>query len=93
MLSQKEVKPLLLCLINLDSRFSQAAKTEEVYLHQTCLFKEPSQDVSMNCSCSQVVSPEMLASNGFLTHSDFDTDGFKIQFKLVLKNVYQMGSF
>jgi len=27
-----------------DSRLSRAAKTEEVYLHQTCL-KEPSQDM------------------------------------------------
>jgi hypothetical protein len=34
-LSQKEAKPLLLCLINLDSCFSQAAKTEEVYLYQS----------------------------------------------------------
>jgi len=32
-----EAKPSLLCLINLDSRFSQTAKAEEVHLH-----KEPS---------------------------------------------------
>jgi hypothetical protein len=35
-------------------------------------FKEPSQDMSKSCSCSQVVSPETLSmTNGFLTYSDF----------------------
>jgi hypothetical protein len=33
-LSQNEVKPLLICLVNLDSRFLQVAKTKEVYVFQ-----------------------------------------------------------
>jgi hypothetical protein len=37
MLPQKEVEHLLLCLINLDIRFSKEIKTVEMYLHQTCL--------------------------------------------------------
>jgi hypothetical protein len=38
MLSQKEVKPLLLCVMKLDGCCpSQEAKSEEVYQHQTCL--------------------------------------------------------
>jgi hypothetical protein len=36
-LVKKEGKPFFLCLMNLDSHFSQAAKAEEVYLRQTCL--------------------------------------------------------
>jgi hypothetical protein len=33
-------KPLLICVINLHSCFSQAVKTEEVCLYQTCLPKD-----------------------------------------------------
>jgi len=32
---RKEEKPLFLCLIHLDSRFSHTAKTKKVYMHQT----------------------------------------------------------
>jgi len=37
MLLQNEVKFLLLCLVKLDSRFTQAVRSKEVYLYQTCL--------------------------------------------------------
>lgn len=36
-LSQGEVKPLLLCLTNLSSYFSEATRIEEIYLHQISL--------------------------------------------------------
>jgi hypothetical protein len=75
MLPRKEVKPLLLCLINLNSHFSQAAKTGGFFF----FFKELSPDMSVSCSYSHIVSLEMLlAANGFLTHSNFETSLFSM---------------
>jgi hypothetical protein len=72
-LSQKKVKPLLLCVTNLNNHFSQAARTEEVYLHQTRLSRDRHNLCLPSCCCAQVVSPEMLlVTNGFLTNSDFE---------------------
>jgi len=47
----------------------QAAKTEQVYLHHTCLSK-----TRHGYSCSRVLSPEtLLAANGVLPHLNFLT--------------------
>jgi hypothetical protein len=55
MLLQKAEKPWPLCFIKLHSWFSQAAKTKEVYMHQTCLSRNRHWICLWGCSCSQVV--------------------------------------
>jgi len=72
-LSQKEVEASLLCLINLESRFPQQAKTEEVYLHQVCLAR----------NSSQVVGSDKWVSNPF---TFWCIDVFKGQWKLLLQS-------
>jgi hypothetical protein len=71
MLSRKEVKHALPCVINLDGNYSQATKPEEADLIQTCVSRDRHRK-SLSCSCSQVVSSEvLLVTNGFLAHSNF----------------------
>jgi len=49
--------------------------------------KDLSQDVSLSCSYSQIVSLETFVANGFLTHSEFrNIHAFKIQWKLFLQS-------
>jgi hypothetical protein len=58
MWSQEEVKPFLRCPKNLDSRLSKAAKTEKIYLHQTCL----STNRHRMCLWGALVPETLLAS-------------------------------
>jgi hypothetical protein len=69
MSSQKEVKPLLLCLMDLNNRFTPTAKSEEIcikhvfqvnvirYVYEMYLFIRPE---------------TLLVANVFLAHSHFE---------------------
>jgi hypothetical protein len=73
--------------MNLDSRFSQAAKTEEVDLHRICVSKKPHR-ICLSFSCSHPVSSEtLLAANGFLNPFKLsDRNVFKIQLNPFLQS-------